>query len=714
MNIDPETNDYVTTSSDNGDQSDLWESAAFYTQFSVACSSSSSLSGDSSKTTITILFSETGMSLSFAGELSESLSKNASHISIKQIDDFNIQSLMNQKNILLIVTSTVGKRGDPPKSAQKFWQNLQQQQLEMMNLSEKLSQLYFAVFGLSCRASQKFAAFPVNLDNVLFSLNATRLQPVVVGHKDAFDQWSRAITDSIVNLFQTQTTDSAVPELIPEFESMESFDINSITASSKSLPTTRTNSSSSAITVLSESKSSFMIRGGNTIQVQDALSRIHENLNIIPMKIVSRVCLLPKKNVLGQQIILIRMTVSDDLYSTFLDFEPGDCLGVFPSNLTEDVDFVLSRVPDKVNCAAADDSFVLIDPLVITNNRRLPVCSLREALTHYLDIYWCPSQEFLRMMSSFTRARLHLERMMHLAEEHDAYESWKKSDDPTFCSVLRDFTSLMIPPEVLLANLPLLQPRLYSICSSRFVYPTEIDLAVNLGRWSKRGVTGICSSFLSSVSGNTNIPCFFQSLPNFKMPQDLKIPIIMIASGLGIAPFRSFLQERQKRLQVVKLFSVKRRTSSKESLICKISHLGRNNGTVDENTDQGKIVVGEMILFYGCKNHKVDALFRSEINDWIADETLSYFFLVSADGGGNQKKHIEDDVWLHRDLIYSLVKFEEATIYVSGDERTLMKIRQKLANIFPNDLNHASSSQSAIHTLRRQGQYFENCISVQK
>ena len=456
-----------------------------------------------------------------------------------------------------------------------------------------------------------------------------------------------------------------------------------------------------------------MIRGGNTIQVQDAIRRIHESLNIVPMKIVSRVCLLPTKNVLGQQIILIRMTVSEDLYSTFLNFEPGDCLGVFPSNPIEDVDFVLSRVPDKVNCAAADDSFLLLDPLVITNNRKLPVCSLREALAHYLDIYGCPSQEFLRIMSSFTRTRLHSERMMHLAEDHDAYESWKKSDHPTFCSVLRDFTSLMIPPEVLLANLPLLQPRLYSICSSRSVYPNEINIAVDLGRWSKRGVTRICSSFLSTVSENTNIACFFQSLPNFKMPQDLKIPIIMVASGLGIAPFRSFLQERQKRLHEVKNFSVKRTTSSKESLICRISHMGKNE-TVDQNTDQGKIAVGEIILFYECKNHKVDALFRSEINDWIADETLSYFFLVSADGGGNQKKHIEDDVWLHRDLIYSLVKFEEATIYVSGDERTLMKIRQKLANIFPNDLNHASSSQSAIHTLRRQGQYFENCISVQK
>ena len=710
MATDADSDGYRTAGSDDEDGPGLLEVAAYYKNPSIA--GSSSLSSNSLKTTITILFSEAGRTQFFAVRLWESLSNIATHMSIKQIDYFNFESLLDQKNVLIIITSIVGKNGDPPENAKDFWDKLRQQQ--DMDLCDKLSQLHFAVFGLGSKVYQTFASFPVNLDQLL-SFYATRLQPIFIGQADAFNQWCLAIKSSVADLLQREATESAVTKPETELDSVESVDISDITASCTSLSTPCTRyehrSSSPRIAVLSESKSSFMIRGGNAIEVPDAISRIHEHLDIVPMKILSKLRLLPKKNVLGQQIVLIRMTVSQTIYSASLDFEPGDCLGIFPSNPIEDVDLVLSRVPDIVKYTPSDDNYVLVDPVVITKDTRLPACSLREALTYYLEICECPSQELLGIMSSYARIRLHSERLRYLADVTDAYESWRKAENPTFSSLLRDFSSLRIPPEELLTNLPLLQPRLFSICSSRSLFPNQIHVVVDLGRWSKTGITGVCSLFLSSVSKSKSIPCFLLSSPNFRMPEDMGIPIIMIASGVGIAPFRAFLQHRQNRLQEIKEFSVKQRTSPNQSLVSKIFHLGTKKQTVNQHTDQRK-VVGETILFYGCKNHRVDALFRSEIDDWIKDETLSYFFLASANGDGNRHKKVEEDVWCHRDLVHSLVKFEQATIYVSGDEKTLITVREKLAKIFTDVIDQASSSQSGIQVLRRRRQYFENCVSL--
>ena len=711
MATDAESDGYVTAGEGDEDGPGVRETASAYMKPSLACSSS--ISSNSSETRITILYSESGRIQFFAVLLSKILSNVASRMLIKQIDDFQIESLLDQKNVLIIITSIFGKNGDPPENAKYFWDKLRQQQ--EMDLGGKLSQLHFAVFGLGCKVYQTFASFPVNLDQLLLSLDATRLQPVLIGQEEVFDQWSVAITSSIADLLQRQETESAVAKPISKLESVEFVDTSSITASCKSLPTPCSSygnkSSSSMISVLSESKESILIRGGNTVKVQDALSRIHENLDIVPMKILSRVRLLPKKNVLGRQVLLIRMTASQAFYSTSFDFEPGDCLGIFPSNPIEDVDLILSLLPDMSEYTLSDDNYVLVDPPVETGNSRLPVCSLREALTHYLDICECPSQELLRTLSSFACMRLHSARMRHLADVKDAYESWRKAENPTFSSMLRDLFSLRVPPEALLTHLPLLQPRLFSICSSRSVNPNEIDIAVDLGRWSKTGTTPVCSSFLSSVSKRKSIPCFLRSSPHFRMPEDVRIPIIMIASGIGIAPFRAFLQDRKKRLDEVKEFSVKRRPSPEKSVINQISHSAGNKHTVHQDIDQGNFV-GETLLFYGCKNHKVDALFRSEIDAWITDETLSYFFLASAFADGNRHKRVEEDVSSHRDFIYSLVKFERATIYVSADEETLNRVREKLGNILTANINEASSTQSEIQRLRRQGQYFENCVSL--
>ncbi|CAF4400748.1 unnamed protein product, partial [Rotaria sordida] len=56
---------------------------------------------------------------------------------------------------------------------------------------------------------------------------------------------------------------------------------------------------------------------------------------------------------------------------------------------------------------------------------------------------------------------------------------------------------------------------------------------------------GIASNYLGKLKEGDRISCSVRtSSVRFHPPEDTKIPIVMIAAGTGIAPFRRFIQER--------------------------------------------------------------------------------------------------------------------------------------------------------------------------
>jgi sulfite reductase (NADPH) flavoprotein alpha-component len=95
-----------------------------------------------------------------------------------------------------------------------------------------------------------------------------------------------------------------------------------------------------------------------------------------------------------------------------------------------------------------------------------------------------------------------------------------------------------------------LQPRQYSISSSPLLAPTQVSLTVSVVRFdSERGRVrkGVCSTFLADAEPDAPVPVFLQRSPNFRLPADDAVPVIMVGPGTGVAPFVAFLQERQAR-----------------------------------------------------------------------------------------------------------------------------------------------------------------------
>lgn len=88
-------------------------------------------------------------------------------------------------------------------------------------------------------------------------------------------------------------------------------------------------------------------------------------------------------------------------------------------------------------------------------------------------------------------------------------------------------------------------PRLYSISSSPEAHGDELHITVAKDRFyvGDKQELGLCSSFLTDLPEQTNLQFYIHPNKAFRMPDDDK-DVIMIGPGTGIAPFRSFLYER--------------------------------------------------------------------------------------------------------------------------------------------------------------------------
>jgi NADPH-dependent sulfite reductase flavoprotein alpha-component len=96
-----------------------------------------------------------------------------------------------------------------------------------------------------------------------------------------------------------------------------------------------------------------------------------------------------------------------------------------------------------------------------------------------------------------------------------------------------------------LSVLPKLATRQYSISSSALAQPGRVELTVSTIRYAHEGRErgGVASTFLADRAEEVFVRV--QRGNHFRIPERDDAPLIMVGPGTGIAPFRSFLQERR-------------------------------------------------------------------------------------------------------------------------------------------------------------------------
>ncbi len=215
-----------------------------------------------------------------------------------------------------------------------------------------------------------------------------------------------------------------------------------------------------------------------------------------------------------------------------MTYRPGDSLGAFGRQSPELVEQVISLL--GLNGGAA------------VNDPKGQPTTLRQALLRDYTI----NRANRKMMAALAERIPQGEqrnRLMELVDNGDALNEYIDSRD--YVDILKEFDEARFEsPAAFLAQLSPVVPRLYSIASSLQAHPGEAHLCITVVRYATHGRAkkGLASGFFADHSDLfvKNIPVYVQESRTFRLPPDGSKDIIMCGPGVGLAPFRAFLEQR--------------------------------------------------------------------------------------------------------------------------------------------------------------------------
>ncbi|PAR26599.1 assimilatory sulfite reductase (NADPH) flavoprotein subunit [Vibrio metoecus] len=216
-----------------------------------------------------------------------------------------------------------------------------------------------------------------------------------------------------------------------------------------------------------------------------------------------------------------------DLADSGITYQPGDALGVWYENRPQLVDALLDSV------GLSGDEQVQVDGETL---------SLHTALTHHYEIT-AANPQLVAQYAELAQS----EKLKSLAQDKEQLREYAIRTQ--VIDVLRE-EKISLSASQLLSLLRRLTPRLYSIASSQSEVGEEVHLTVGVVEYEHEGEQrfGGASSFLAhQLEEGAPIKVFVEHNNNFKLPSDDNAPVIMVGPGTGIAPFRSFIQERENR-----------------------------------------------------------------------------------------------------------------------------------------------------------------------
>ncbi|AOY71049.1 sulfite reductase flavoprotein subunit alpha [Arthrobacter sp. TES] len=209
------------------------------------------------------------------------------------------------------------------------------------------------------------------------------------------------------------------------------------------------------------------------------------------------------------------------------NYRPGDSLAVIPANSNELVEDLLAFLGLAGSEVFNDGGKTVRESLQNDYELRLP---------HLGIVAWLVED----------LAQDHPVRTLVESGDRNALEDWLWGRD--MLDVLQETRSTSVDPQEFLSMLRPLQHRSYSIASSPLSDGDRVHLTVSSVRYETAGRThaGACSGYLQSAA-RTNAAMKVFPLPahEFHLPQDSDTDVIMIGPGVGVAPFRGFLHERE-------------------------------------------------------------------------------------------------------------------------------------------------------------------------
>lgn len=334
--------------------------------------------------------------------------------------------------------------------------------------------------------------------------------------------------------------------------------------------------------------------------------------------------------------------VEISLEDSGLDYQAGDALGVWPENSAKLVDEVL-----QVTGLDADTG-VEIDG---------ETSPLRDALTSKREL-----------------TQLHPGLIEYLAKASDELQALVAGERRELLAFMREkqvVELLKAAPcewtaQELVDQLRAITPRLYSIASSTEAVGEEVHLTVGLVADERDGEVryGAASQFLAELEEDSTVRVYVEPNRNFKLPESDDLPVIMVGPGTGIAPFRSFIQEREAR------------------------------GASGKNW-----------LFFGNPHFKSDFLYQTEWQGWQKSGLLSKIDLAFSRDQAH-KIYVQDRMNENAEELFTWLE-QGAHFYVCGDQERMAKsVDDALHQIIAKQSGRGDEFASEyVQQLKRDGRY---------
>lgn len=328
-----------------------------------------------------------------------------------------------------------------------------------------------------------------------------------------------------------------------------------------------------------------------------------------------------------------------------LEYEPGDVFHVLPRNHSAQVQEVLAALradPEQPVQAGATQI-----PLEMALTERYEITKItRPFLERYAEWAHHPTlREILiapdkRVLRGFINGR-------HVVD------------------VIREFPA-GITPQLLIDILRPLPPRAYSIASSHRATPGELHLTVGVSRYEGRSGEhrGVASGWLADLgTPDCEVPAYVRANEHFRLPQDPDVPVIMVGSGTGIAPYRGFLADRLA------------------------------TGACGENW-----------LFFGDRNFDTDFLYQRE---WLRhrEQGLLTRLDVAWSRDGQEKRYVQHSLEARARELYGWLE-EGAHLYLCGSTRMAADVHGALLGIVQQQgATSPDRAQGYVEALKRDNRY---------
>ncbi len=554
--------------------------------------------------------------------------------------------------------------GEPTDNAVGLMEFIENETPEFSNGSDRLENLNYVVFGLGNRTYEHFNEVARKLDNRLQSLGAKRIGERGEGDDDkSMEEDYLAWKDSMFEALATSLN----------FEEGGGGDVADF-----------------KVTEVADHPEDKIYQGELSARALLGTKGIHDAKNPYNA-VVKEARELFVEGTADRTCVHVEF----DIEGSGISYQHGDHIAVWAHNPEQEVDRALAvfGLLDKRTTVIDVES---LDPTLA--KVPFPVPTTYEAVfRHYIDITSHASRQTLNVFAKFAPSPEAQAKLEKICANKDTFQAeigsrflktaealqWVAGDD-----LQADVSSVKpwnVPFDRVISDLPRVGPRYYSISSSPKMHPKSVHITAVVLRYqaSESGpyVHGLATNFISTIKMEKNgekptgpndprfgTPKYALAGPrgaytkdglfrapihirrsNFRLPTSPKIPVIMVGPGTGVAPFRSFVQDR----------------------VCSADKaVEKSNGKTPEEALKDW---GNIWLFYGCRKADEDFLYRDEWPQYgkkLGGKFIMETSLSREKFGPNGKKiYVQDLIWERRKQIAEDILERKAYIYICGEAK---------------------------------------------